>query len=180
MRHMNALSVFAALSIAGAAFAQAPNPPPQQASGPAAASSPHQRDTLSAPTTEATPSENPGPTGASSPHQRDSTRLAAADSGGVVSPGMIVQDRSGQSIGTVADVIPGKSGQHGFVVVSGKDGSATPVPANIAREMAKNGHLILDRAAFESAPKVQKSDISGSSGSAWERKADQYWQKHKD
>jgi Tfp pilus assembly protein FimT len=189
---VRALSLAAALGVAGtAAVAQtSPEPasaqansssentqsstPAQQATSPSSASSPHQRDVTSQQVPEATPNENADPNGASSPHQH----LATADSGAVVSSGMMVQDRSGQSLGSVGNVIPAKSGHRGYVMVNGTDGSATPVPYSIASSMAKNGMIVLDRATFEGAPKVQQNELEHPAGTAWQNKADRYWSKH--
>ncbi len=176
--------VLATMGLAGAVFAQTQSPPAQssgeartgpQPSSPAAASSPHQRNVTGQSASEAAPNQNPNPTAASSPHQRSATRLAEG-AGGVVSSGMTVDDRSGQNLGTVAEVSRLKSGQR-YVAVTGSDGSTTPVPYHIASSMMAEGKVVLDRAAFEQAPKLNRSELSGGSGS-WQKKVDQYWRKH--
>jgi hypothetical protein len=89
-------------------------------------------------------------------------------------------DHSGQTLGTVTDVVQAKSGHRGYLVVAGKQstGTATPVPYQLANSMTKNGIIVLDRGAFEQAPKVAQSQLSGRSSSRWQRKVDQYWNKH--
>jgi len=194
---VRALSILAALALAGAAYAQ--TTPPQNSSqantpaspssdnagqpspdttAPSSASSPSQRDvTSSQGVPEATPNQNPNPSAASSPHQRDVTRMATANAGAPLSAGMMVQDSSGRSLGSVGDVIPGKSGKHGYVVVTAPDGTATPLPYSVASSMAKDGKIVVDRSAFEAAPKVQQSDIENHDMS-WRNKTDKYWKKH--
>src|SRR5512146_902209 len=120
------LSVLAASSLAGYAYAQnqaAPstqpgtNPPAAapapgyNTSKPSSASSPHQRSVTRMRAHEAPPNANPGPTAAASPHQSESLRMAEAGSGGHAWSNMPVQTPSGQSLGSVSNVIPGLNGQ---------------------------------------------------------------------
>lgn len=187
MRIGNAWILLATLGLAASAVAQTQNPAPgssvgaqptPQASGPAAASSPHQRNvTGQKSTSEAAPNTHPGPLGASSPHQRSATHLAEAGSGGAVSEGMMVTDRSGQTIGTVSKVTPATS-RHRYVVVTGTEGgNATPVPYAVASSTTADGKIVLDREAFEQAPKISASQASRSSRT-WRMKVDRYWRKH--
>lgn len=185
MRVRNACILLATCGLACTALAQTPNPPAgntaaaqptPQTSGPTAASSPHQRNVTGEAAREAPPNENPNPTGASSPHQRNSTRLAEAGQQGSLSSGVMVDDRSGQSLGTVDRVVRDKAGQR-YVVVTGTDGSARPVPYRIASSTMTAGKVVLDRAAFERAPKIKQSELSSRSG-RWHTKVDRYWRKH--
>lgn len=188
MRARNALIAIAALGLAAAVSAQTQQfPPPsgtqgapqpsQQASGPTGASSPHQRTVTGQSGAETTPNTNPNPAAASSPHQRIATRMASADTGGVVSSGMTVQDRSGQAVGTVADVVAGRSGHPGYVIVEGRRGTATPMPYRVASSMAKDGKIVVDRTAFRNAPRIKKSNASGRYGTRWHSRVDQYWER---
>lgn len=105
-----------------------------------------------------------------------STRLAVAGPRGVVSSGMMVDDRSGQALGTVAEVVRDKSEQR-YVLVKGMNGRITPVPYDAASSMTAAGKVVLDRAAFEQAPKIGQNEVS--SGSArWQSKVNRYWRKH--
>jgi hypothetical protein len=178
----------AALALAGALYAQTPAPSqsatgpgaqnapqPSQDTSPNAASSPHQRDVTKSPPDEATPSQTTEPGDASSPHQRNVTRMAAA-SPGAIPQGATVEDRSGQTLGSVADVVKEHSGRDGYVIVSGTDGSARAVPYSVASSSATKGMIVLDRNAFVGAPKVKLSDVQ--SGQGWQKKSDEYWQKH--
>lgn len=170
----NVWIVLATWGLAGAALAQTETPPATntgaaqpapQTSGPAAARTPHQ--------SESPPNQNPNPSGASSPHQRGVTRLAEAGPGGTVSSGMMVQDRAGQTLGTVGNVLKDKSGQR-YVFVSGSDGRMTPLPYAVASSTLAAGKVVLDRSAFEQAPKIKHSDMSKG---RWRTKVDQYWRK---
>jgi hypothetical protein len=152
--------------------------PGQEDTGPAAASSRHQRDVTKKNAEEAPTNANPNPTGAASPHQEESTRMAEAGrmgTGGMVSSGMQVQSKSGESLGTVVDVVPSSAGRMGYVVVAGSGGSATPLPYSTASSMVQNGRIVVDKSKFQGAPKVQQSQMEDKTSTAWQKKADSYW-----
>src|SRR5579885_557228 len=134
--HMNTarlLSILAASSLAGIAYAQtqtqtqtAPatspsaqsNTPPSAApapgystTNPSSASSPHQRNVTGMHSHEAPTNANPGPSAAASPHQSQSLRMAEAGSGGQTWSNMPVESPSGQSLGSVSNVVPGLNGK---------------------------------------------------------------------
>jgi hypothetical protein len=94
-----------------------------------------------------------------------------------VEPGMAVQDRSGQPLGSVSKVLPGDSSSHGYVVISTPDGKATPMPAMAASSMTANGRIVVDRSTLKGAPKVKESDLDTNS-THWHSKTDRYWSKH--
>jgi len=198
------LSVLAASSLIGVAYAQSqtapqssppaqPNPsaqsstPPPSAtpapapgyntSNPSSASSPHQRAVTGMRAHEAPPNANASATGASSPHQSQSLRMAEAGSGGQSWTSMPVETSSGQSLGSVSDVVPGLNGQKtsGYVVVSGSSGMSVPVPYRTASSMVKDGKLVLSQSKFDHAPKVSQEDLQNSADHAWRMKADHYW-----
>ncbi len=196
------LGVLAASSLAGTAYAQtqtapAASPPTQSpaaqsntappaaapapaynTSSPSSASSPHQRAVTGMRAHEAPPNANPGPAAAASPHQSESLRMAAAGRGGAQSwSNMPVESPSGQSLGSVADVVPGLNGKKssGYVVVSGSNGMSVPVPYRTAKAMVRDGKLVLSQSRLEQAPKVTQEDLQNSSDHAWRKKADQYW-----
>lgn len=188
------LSVLAASSLAGLAYAQTQAPPPSSArpganppatapapgyntSSPSSASSPHQRAVTGIHAHEAPPSANPGPTAAASPHQKRSLRMAEAGPGGSSWSNMPVESPSGQSLGSVTNVVPGLNGRKssGYVVVSGSNGMSVPVPYRTATAMVRDGKLVLSQSRLEHAPKVTQEDLQNSSDHAWRTKADQYW-----
>lgn len=196
---MRTTTLLASLMLAGLTCAEAQTnsgsgqPSTQQDTGPAAASSPHQRHaTRQGSQQEAAPDDDSaqgsvsGRTaeakGASSPHQRQATHMAAAGGSGEISAGTPVQTRSGESLGTVVDVLPagaggatGRSADKGYVVVAGSGGSARPIPYAVASSMVENGKLVVDRARLEGAPTVQQSQLEDASGRSWHHKADSYW-----
>ncbi|MGH8301295.1 MAG: hypothetical protein ACRET5_07485 [Steroidobacteraceae bacterium] len=90
---------------------------------------------------------------------------------------MPVETRSGQSLGSVSNVVPGLNGHKssGYVVVSGSNGMSVPVPYRTANAMVRDGKLILSQSRFEHAPKVTQEDLQNSADHAWRMKADQYW-----
>jgi len=193
-------SMLAALALAGAAYAQAQATPDQpgtqsnapsspssqsypgsQDTSPGSASSPHQRQVTSQQqTNESPPSENPDPSAASSPHQQNSMHMAEAGTARSVQPGMTVQAPSGESLGTVVDLVPGPTGstESGYVVIATSGGSATPVPYAAASSMIQNGKIVVERTRLESAPKVQPSQLEDRSSKTWQSKADRYWGAH--
>jgi hypothetical protein len=188
------LTILAASSLAGIAYAQtqtAPSTtqpstatPPATApapgyntSSPSSASSPHQRSVTRMQGNETPPNANPGPTAAASPHQNRSLRMAAAGRGGQSWSSMPVETRSGQSLGSVSNVVPGLNGKEssGYIVVSGAHGMSTPVPYRTASSMVRDGKLILSQSKLEHAPKVTQEDLQNSADHAWRTKADRYW-----
>jgi hypothetical protein len=194
------LTILAASSLAGIAYAQtqtapstapsaqpgtappaaAPAPAPgYNTSNPSSASSPHQRAVTGMHAHEAPTNANPGPTAAASPHQRNTVRMAEAGAGGKSWANMPVESSSGQSLGSVSTVLPGLNGRQtsGYVVVSGSNGMSTPVPYRTANSMVRDGKLVLDQSRFEGAPKVSQEDLQNSADHAWRTKADQYWMK---
>jgi hypothetical protein len=188
------LTLLAASSLAGIANAQTQTAPattqPSTAtppatapapgyntSNPSSASSPHQRSVTRMPANEAPPNANPGPTAAASAHQKQSLRMAEAAPGGRSWANMPVETRSGESLGSVSEVVPGLNGQtsSGYVLVSGANGMSTPVPYRTAHAMVRDGKLILSQSELEHAPKVTQEDVQNSSDRTWRMKADKYW-----
>jgi hypothetical protein len=90
---------------------------------------------------------------------------------------MPVESRSGQSLGSVSDVVPGLNGRKssGYVVVAGANGMSTPVPYRTASSMVRDGKLIVGESQLAQAPKVTQEDLQNSSDHAWRIKADRYW-----
>lgn len=192
------LSILAASSLAGIAYAQNQTTPSTSPSAqstatppatapapgyntanPSSASSPHQRSvTGMRGAKEAPPNPNPGPTAASSPHQQKSMRMAeASSSAGQDWSNMPVQSPSGQSLGSVSSVVPGLNGKQssGYVVVSGANGMSVPVPYRTAHSMVRDGKLVLSQSRLEKAPQVTQEDLQNSANHAWRMKADHYW-----
>ena len=92
---------------------------------------------------------------------------------------MPVETSSGQSLGSVSNVVPGLNGKEssGYVLVSGANGMSVPVPYGTATSMVRGGKLVLNSAHFEHAPKVTQEELQNSSDHAWRAKADRYWKR---
>lgn len=127
------------------------------------------------------PSDEPEEAQAAPPDTRSSSRdrgphhLAAAGPG--VSAGMPVQTEAGSPLGFVVDVLPGAAGteESGYVVIVGSSEATTPVPYAAARDMVRDGSVVIDHARFAGAPKVKQSQIEDPSATAWKAQADSYW-----
>ena len=181
------LSVFAASSLAAIAYAQTqPAPSTEPGASPGYnTSNPHQREIRSAPGNETAPPGSRSAPGAgiletsqnAQGTQSSAMRMAEAGPGGKPWSNMPVESSSGQSLGSVSNVVPGLDGKKtsGYVVVSGAGGMSVPVPYRTASAMVRDGKLILSQSRFERAPKVTQEDLQNSSDHAWRAKADQYW-----
>jgi hypothetical protein len=157
MNTFRSFSVLAALSLVGAAAAQTPVAPTNNPSA-----------------SVTTPTPNPELDGASTV-QRSGTLHMAAASPGNVDAGMRVKSPSGDLLGTVASIVPGTSNSEGYVVIANPQGLATPMPYGTASAMVQHDTLVVDKARFLKAPKVQDDQTEDGSRTVWERKADQYW-----
>lgn len=203
------LTVLAASSLAGIAYAQTqPVPSNQPSAAPGyKTSNPHQREIKSVPGNEsaspnarsapgsglntaqtgrqASPESKTAPgaalnTPASSQRNRaESLRMAEVGpgAGGHGWSSMPVESSSGQSLGSVVNVVPGLNGtkSSGYVVVSGSNGMSIPVPYRTADAMVRDGKLILSQSRFEHAPRVSQEDLQNHADHAWRIKADRYW-----
>ena len=156
---LRSVSVLAALCLSGgAAYAQAPPAP----------------DTPSADVRTPTPS--PELDRASTVQRSGEFRMAAASPGNVAT-GMQVKSPAGDVLGTVASIIPGKSSSEGYVVIATPRGAATPLPYTTASARVRDNAVVLDKARFDGAPKVQQYQSEDYSSAAWEEKADNYWKR---
>lgn len=159
MSRLHTFSMLAALSFIGAAGAQTEQSVPN------------------GPTTSVThPSANPELDGASTA-SRAPTRMAAASSPAVAN-GMQVKSQSGDLLGSVSSIIPADSHNGSYVVVADLQGLATMMPYSTASLMARNDKLVVDRATFQKAPKIQQSQTEDDTRARFERKADEYWNQY--
>ncbi len=159
MKTTYVLSVLAACSVVGAAHGQtAPAP--------------------NTPSTSVThPTPNPELAGASTAPRRGPTRMAAV-APGKIPAGMQVRSESGDLLGHVASTVPGESNHEGYVVIASANGKATPVPYSAASAMVQNDTVVVNKARFEQAPKVQQYQGEDVTRATWERKADSYWKRY--
>lgn len=181
-------TILAASSLAGLAYAQtqpAPSSQPNAAPGYNTAH-PHQRQmTTTQGNNEAAPPASrtaPGSALNTGQTQTQSGSMRTAEAGPAAGGGhswsnMPVQSSSGQSLGSVSQVVPGLNGQKsdGYVVVSGSNGESVPVPYKMAHSMVRDGKLVLSQSRFEHAPQVTQQDLQNSSDHSWRVKADHYW-----
>lgn len=159
---LRSFSVLAALSFVGAACAQTEAPAPSEPS-----------------TTVTHPTANPELDGASTASRSNKDlRIATASSSQPVSDGMPVRSESGDLLGRVSTIIPGDSRNDAYVVVGDLQGLATIMPYATATAMAREDKLVVDRTAFEKAPKLQKAQIEDRSLEGVERRSDDYWKKY--
>ncbi|HEX5459083.1 MAG TPA: hypothetical protein VFX20_03860 [Steroidobacteraceae bacterium] len=180
------LTVLAASSLAGIAYAQtqpAPSTQPNAAPGYNKAK-PHERQMTTVEGSNkatASPNERSAPGSAlntgQTQTQNATVRTAEAGQPGHSWSNMAVESPSGQSLGSVSQVVPGLNGQEtsGYVVVAGSNGESVPVPYKTANSMVRDGKLILKPSRLEHAPKVTQEDMQNSSDHAWRAKADEYW-----
>ncbi len=166
MKTAYGLSVLAAFSLAGAAYAQkepAPGTPP-----------------VNTPSTSVMhPTPNPELDGASTAARQNPnpTRMATA-APGKIGTGMQVRSESGDLLGNVASIVPGESNHQGYVVVASSNGVATPLPYSTANAMVRNETMVVNKDRFEQAPKVQQYQREDVTRATWEKKADSYWKRY--
>lgn len=160
MDTLRSFSVLAALSFIGAASAQTQTTAPN---GPS--------------TTVTHPTANPELDGASSAPRAANERVATASSSAVKN-GMQVRSESGELLGKVASIIPGDARNESYVVVGDLQGLATMMPYETATAMTRHDKMVVDRTAFEKAPKVQQTQTEDQPLEGSQRKADEYWKKY--
>ena len=178
------MTALAASSLAAIGYAQtqpAPSTQPNAAPGYNTAK-PHQRQMTTAQGNEtASPNSRSAPGSALNTGQSrtrsGSLRTAAAGPAGHSWANMAVESSSGQSLGSVARVVPGLDGKRssGYVLVSGANGESVPVPYETATSMVRDGKLVLSQSRFEHAPKVSQEELQSTSHRAWRVQADRYW-----
>lgn len=184
------VGILAGLSAAGAVCAQTPPDPAAGASQPAPANpvsptapveTPDQGNSATYPSSTApgngkTPAQNADPHAAARQHQKSAERTAAASgNSGSITSGMDVQSSSGQTIGTVADVVKNPSGRPTYVVVADQSGNDTAIPYEAARQMVHGNRVVVDAARLQSAPKVPRSQLQNPANTGWQEKAEGFW-----
>jgi hypothetical protein len=93
-----------------------------------------------------------------------------------VTAGTRVQSPAGELIGTVADVVPSpRTGRPGYVLIGTTSGMTTAVPYAAVMPNVHNGRIVLDPSRLERAPSVHSSEVSDPSNTAWQKRAEQYW-----
>jgi hypothetical protein len=171
------LTILAASSLVGVAYAQTqPVPSNQPSAAPGYnTSKPHQRQmtTVESKKNEQASAKSSG----QSQTQSGALRTAEAGAGGHSWSNMHVESPSGQSLGSVSQVVPGLNGQQssGYIMVSGADNMSVPVPYRTASSMVRDGKLVLSPSRLEHAPKIAPEDMQNGADHSWRVKADKYW-----
>lgn len=197
------LGMLAALGLASAAYAQYQPPPdtqstpqstpqtsqspdssePSKSPDPDAASSPHQRDvTGQSETQETRPTESPESSAASTPHQRGAVGKEGGASEGMAGKagsskvvGLQVESTTGQSLGTVSDVVADSGGQPAYAMISTGTDTMTAVPYDAVRSMMSGDKIVMDRTLLENSPQVSRNEMKDKSDTSWKTEADRYW-----
>jgi hypothetical protein len=179
MNTLRTLSMLTALGVAAAASAQAlaeqgataqATPPPTETQSntaspdPNAASSPHQRDAVQ------------GPAGANERAAGKEKQIAGDTRPKDQLVGLPVETSSGQSLGSVVDIVRDRSGTPTYAVVA-IDNDTTAVPYDTAAAMIHNGKVIMSQAKLADAPKVKQSEWLDQASSGWRKQSDRYWGK---
>lgn len=178
----------AALLLPAVAFAQTTQPPEPGAAATPGQSNPDRTD----PSTSTPSTVSPAPDRAIS--QQGSRQSQSSDTDmstaaerrpkmdrearlGGISAGSVVQNPAGENIGRVKDIVPdAKTGDPAYIVILTQSGT-TAVPYAIIAPMYQDGHVILDRARLESAPKVSEGQLRNDKADApWKKQANQYWE----
>jgi hypothetical protein len=96
---------------------------------------------------------------------------------GGLTAGSIVQSPAGENIGRVKDIVPdAKTGDPAYVVIATRNGT-TAVPYPAIAPLYQNGHVVLDRARLESAPRVNDSQLRDDKENAeWKKQSNRYWE----
>lgn len=92
---------------------------------------------------------------------------------------MAVQTPTGQSLGTVSNVVPALNGQKdsGYVVIARTGGSMVAVPYAPARVFARDGKFIVSKSELDHAPTVTQDELRSLSNKSWRTEANRYWQR---
>ncbi len=168
---------------------------PSGVAAPPPAGSPDQANSATYPTpsepgTGATPAQAADPHAAANQHRRNALRTAAASGNtGSINTGMTVQTKTGQSEGSVVDVVRQPNGRPAYIVIADHGGSRRAVTYQAARLMVHGNRLVLDEMRLRGAPVVpaptqttERPDRenpnphdAGSARPGWQAEADRYW-----
>jgi sporulation protein YlmC with PRC-barrel domain len=155
-----------ALVMACSSYARSQEPPNPGAAATPGSTNPSQSDPST--TTPGLVSPSPAQAGQMSGADRSPLRTLSA--------GTIVQTPSGQSIGTVKDVVPDSStGQPRYILIATRSGTNTAIPYATVSSRIVNGRIILDRARLDGAPRVSDRQLRDPSDKAWQERAQKYW-----
>ncbi len=138
----------------------------------------------------ATPAQAADPHAAAQQHRRNALRTAAASGNtGSIDTGMTVQTKTGQSEGSVVDVVRQANGRPTYIVIADHGGNRRAVTYQAARLMVHGNRLVVDEMRLQGAPVVPtdtqttapparenpRSHDAGSARPGWQAEADRYW-----
>jgi hypothetical protein len=99
---------------------------------------------------------------------------SASATPGAVAIGVKVEGESGESLGTVTDIVADPTtGAPLFVVIS-TQGQTTAMPYAAASSMLQTDVIVVESAKLAAAPRVEQSDLHEPSA-AWTGAANDYW-----
>ncbi|MBV9911233.1 MAG: hypothetical protein JOZ93_01585 [Sinobacteraceae bacterium] len=133
--------------------------------------------TPSEPGTGATPAQAADPHAAADQHRRNALRTAAASGNtGSINTGMTVETKSGQSEGSVVDVVRQVNGRPAYIVIADHGGNRRAVTYQAARLMVHGNRLVVDELRLQGAPLVpSETPKTDSARPGWQAEADRYW-----
>jgi hypothetical protein len=88
--------------------------------------------------------------------------------------GLPVESAAGEQLGSVVDIVRTKSGKPTYAVVA-IDTDTTAVPYDKAKDMVRNGKVVMSPAKLASAPKVKQSEWLDETHTSWRKESDRYW-----
>ena len=88
--------------------------------------------------------------------------------------GLPVESSSGQTLGSVVDIVRDKTGIPTYAVVA-IDNDTTAVPYDTATAMIHNDKVVMSQAKLSAAPKVKQSEWLDQASSSWRTQSDRYW-----
>jgi len=99
---------------------------------------------------------------------------------GDITAGKLVQSPQGETIGTVAGLVP-RAPPHGlpdYVLVNTQTGT-TAIPYGAMDHLLRDAHLVVDRSVLAGAPRVGEEQIYNGADIRWKAEADSYWQAYR-
>jgi hypothetical protein len=88
--------------------------------------------------------------------------------------GLPVETSSGETLGSVVDIVRNKAGTPTYAVVA-IDNDTTAVPYDTAVGMIHGDKVIMSQAKLSAAPKVKQSEWLDQTSSSWRTQSDRYW-----
>ncbi|MGH8286414.1 MAG: PRC-barrel domain-containing protein [Steroidobacteraceae bacterium] len=176
MDKLRSFTVAAAVAFALAACAQNETTPDETDSRTTSTSSTTTPADSTSPAESTTPADSSsGSMSQDSSGAAASTDTSMAGSTAPVAIGLKVETATGESLGTVIDIVAdATTGAPLFVVIS-SEGETTAVPYAAANSMVQQDALVMDRSRLESAPRVDQGEWRDPASGDWTSEANGYW-----